>query len=186
MAVSAQTAWPELAIDWTGFQTAQPRVYTPDPVPRVGDERVAFEAWRAQNALRLPPAEPRRTEACAVGPPAAHPNRTEDGPTALHPGDPRGGVGVARLAQDAPAPRHGDAAIGHPQPQEVEVHWAERPVGAIRRESPPAVTDRDRGAPRAAPRLPHPSPTRASSVATAGRESPLEPGRRTRGPLQPR
>ena len=144
---------PRQQVRLAGLERAQERVDPHDPVPVVGDERVAFDALVEGNPLRLQPAEPRLAHEFAVGQQHGDPPRAKDRQEALHQGDALGGVGVARLAQDAPEHRQGDAAIGDPQHQEVDVHRAESPVGAVQGQPPRAVADRDQAHQQPRPRV---------------------------------
>ena len=136
-------AVPAAGVLWPGLSEPQERVDTHDPVPVVGDEGVAFDPLVEGNPSRLQPTEPRLAHEFAVGQQDGDPLRAEDREEALHQGLALGGVGVARLARDAPEHRHGDAATGDPQHQEIDVHLAELPVGAIHRQPPRAIADRD-------------------------------------------
>ncbi|MBK6932875.1 MAG: hypothetical protein IPH12_19200 [Saprospirales bacterium] len=101
----------------------------------------------------MQPAEPGLADEFAVGQQDGDPPDAKDRKEALHQGHALGGVGIARLAQDAPEHRQGDAAIGDTQHQEINIHRAELPVSAIQRQSPRAVTDRDQAHQQPRPRI---------------------------------
>ncbi len=136
-----------------GFERTRERVHTHHPVPMVGDEGVALDPLVEGNPLRLQPVEPRFAHEFAVGQQHGDPLRAEDREEALHQRFPLGRVGVARLVQNAPEHRHGDAAIGDTQHQEADVGRAELPVGAIRRQPPRAAADRDQAHQQPRPRV---------------------------------
>ncbi len=125
------------------FKRTQERVDTHHPVPRVGDEGVAFDPLVEGNSLRLQPMEPRFAHKFAVSEEDGNPIDAKDREEALHQGDPLGRVGIAGLVQNAPENRHGDAAIGNTEHQKVDVYLAKLPVGAIQRQPSRTITDRD-------------------------------------------
>ena len=58
---------PRQQVGLAGFERAQERVDPHDPVPVVGDERVAFDALMKGNPSRLQPPEPGLAHELAVG-----------------------------------------------------------------------------------------------------------------------
>lgn len=168
-----------------GFERAQERVNPQDPVPVVGDEGVAFDPLVEGNSSRLQPPEPCLAHEFAVGQQHGDPPDAKDGQEALHPGHALGGVGVARLAQDAPKQREGDPPIGDPQHQEIEVHPARTssscdPGSAATGHRPPA-----RAAPATAPKSPGRSRTSGRSVATVCSAKRLGRYHQTRWQIRP-
>lgn len=134
---------PRQQVGLAGLERAQKRVNPHHPVPMVGDEGVAFDPLVEGNSLRLQPMEPRFAHEFAVGQQDGDPLRAKDREEALHQSLSLGRVGVARLVEDAPEDRHGDAAIGNTEHQKIEVYPAKLPVGAIHRQPPRAIPDRD-------------------------------------------
>lgn len=168
-----------------GFERAQERVNPQDPVPVVGDEGVALDPLVEGNSSRLQPPGPCLAHEFAVGQQHGDPPDAKDGQEALHPGHALGGVGVARLAQDAPKQREGDPPIGDPQHQEIEVHPARTssscdPGSAATGHRPPA-----RAAPATAPKSPGRSRTSGRSVATVCSAKRLGRYHQTRWPIRP-
>ena len=128
---------------FAGLQRAEQRVEAQHPVPTVGYPGVALEALVERDAPALQPEEPVLADKLAVGQQGGDFGRAEDGKEALHQGDALGGVGVARLAQDRPEHRQGNAPVGDAEHQEVDVRLAELPVRAVHGQPPGAVADRD-------------------------------------------
>ena len=126
-----------------GFERAQERVDPHGPIPVVGDERVALDALVEGNPLLLQPTQPRLTHEFAVGQQHGDSLNAKDGKEALHQGSALGGVGIARLAQDAPKQREGNTPIGDTQHQKIDVHPAKPPVGAIQGQPPRAIAHRN-------------------------------------------
>jgi hypothetical protein len=91
--------------------------------------------WRCSQRNQSSTTNSRKAQGVDLG-------RAEDGEEALHQGDALGGVGVARLVQDATEHRQGDAVAGDAGHEEVDVRLAELPVGAVQRQPPGAVADR--------------------------------------------
>ncbi len=133
------------------FDRAQQGIDPRHPVPMIGNWRVAFDPLMEGDPLRLQPPEPRLAHEFAVGQQDGDPRYAKDRKEALHQGHALGGVAIARLAQDVPGHRQGDAAIGDTQHQEINIHRAELPVSAIQRQSPRAVTGRDQAHPQPCP-----------------------------------
>ncbi len=134
---------PRQPVGLAGFERTQEYVDPHDPVPMVRDERVALDALVEGNSSCLQPAEPGLADEFAVGQQYGDPPNAKDGEESRHQGDALGGIGVAGFAQDAPEHRERDTAIGQTQHQEIDVHPAERPVGAIQGQPPWAIAHRN-------------------------------------------
>ncbi len=93
---------PRQPVDLAGFERPQECVNAHQPIPVVGDERVALDALVEGNLLGLQPAEPRLTHEFTVGQEDGDPPHAKDRQKALHQGDALGGVGVAGLVQHRP------------------------------------------------------------------------------------
>ena len=116
-----------------GRERAEQLVQAHRPVPGVGHAGVALEPLVEGDAVPLQPAEPVLADEFAVGQQGGNPCRAEHLEETFHQGDALGGVRVARLIENPPKDRHGDAPVGDAEHQEVEVRFTEPPVGAVHR-----------------------------------------------------
>jgi len=113
------------------------------PIPGVGDAGVALEPLVKGDALLLQPAEPVLADEFAVSQQGSDPCRAEHLEETFHQGDALGGVGVAGRVEDTPKQWHGDAQVGDAEHQEVDDRLTELLDGAVQRQPPGALADRD-------------------------------------------